>query len=166
MGELVVLIRSERLLDRKQRVIERPEKPDRLIRGAPEIVRVHAHSDQLRVESAHDRHLGAVALEIAGELHLEVSEPETPVLIGGRRERLGVGVAEHGGVAKRAVELRQRQQALHRLVAVSCEGVEDGELDRTPRGRIRIDLLRVRRHPLAERRQIDDVLADGASRAW
>jgi len=65
-GQLVVPIRAERLLDSEKRIVKSAKKRDRVIRRAPQVVRVHSHPERVGIPAPDCRDLRAIAIEIAG----------------------------------------------------------------------------------------------------
>ena len=141
-----VLIRTKRLLDREKRIVERAEKPGRLLGAVPEVIRVNPDPEALRGPAAKHLDVLPIAFEVAGQLQLEIREPILAVPLSGGAERIGVCIADHGRVQEAtALQAWQRRGSPPSSGAVLCQDVENRQLDRTPGRRVSVEIvLRVR----------------------
>ena len=89
----------------------RSQRRNRLSRRLPQIVRVGTHADRILRPCAEDRHLVAVAFDVARQLDLEVPEPGAAVALGHGVESVRSRVAENGGVAEQAAGERRHAPA-------------------------------------------------------
>jgi hypothetical protein len=150
-GKFVVPLSTDRLLHRKQRVLQLPKKCDGCIGVIPQVVGVSTDAYARAVQVPQHLSLVAIGFEISGELDLEVGEAVRSILRHHRRECFWRVVAEHGCEAERAARGGAAEKCINGSAAVLCQCIQQRQFQGTPRRRILIDHEAVGRHPFLQR---------------
>lgn len=154
---------GERFLDGERGCGEVGEIAYRRVGVRPQVVRVEPEPRARRVgewrefgELAQLAELGAVAREIAGELDFVIGETRHLVAREGRGEGVRRGVTEYGAVPEFADGLGQAEPGFGADPGVARKCVDDGELNRAPRGGSDVDVRCVGADPGSQAGGVDN----------